>query len=109
MAYHKVPRNWTETDCNDAIEKTLTEALRRLGKEKHEQSAQCFVEIARIVRSIPEVRRRVVLQEHLERKKQKALKAAGIMREEVAKEVIEDQKQREKMEDFKKAKEKVAG
>lgn len=97
MAYNKVPKNWTEQDCNEAIEELLTEGIRRLGKEKHDQSSQCFVKIARIIRSIPEVKRRTELQEKVDRRMQRELKKAGIMTEEVAQEMIDDQMKNQKV------------
>jgi len=97
MAYNKVPKNWTENDCDDAIEKLLTEGLRKLGKDKYDQSSQCFVKIARIIRSIPEVKRRKDVQEYVDKKLKREFKKAGIMNEDVAKEIIEDKKRHEKM------------
>ena len=90
MAYNKVPKDWCEKDCNDAIERLLVEALRRYGKEKFDQSSQCFVEIARIIRSVPDVRKKQNIKAKLDRRLQREYKKNGIMPEEIANDIIDD-------------------
>ena len=90
MPYNKVPKDWSEQDCTEAVEKLLVEALRRYGKEKFEQSSQCFVEIARIIRSVPDVRKTQMKKIISERKLQREFKKKGVMPEEIANDIIND-------------------
>jgi hypothetical protein len=68
MAYFKVPKNWSEDDCIDAVMKLLSEGQDKLKKEKYEKSSYCFIQIAQIIRSIPELKRKKIINEILLRK-----------------------------------------
>jgi hypothetical protein len=96
MAYLKVPKRITVEQCEVAIEELLTEGVAYLGKEKFEKSAACFLKIAQIVRSIPELRRRKLVDDLLRKKQLRELKKRGLHPEnikEIPSEPLPDNKQ----------------
>lgn len=89
MAYFKLPKDWTEDDCNRAIDKLIESGMKQLDTENFEHSAKSFLQLVRIIRSIPELRRKTIKKEKLIHQQQKQLKRQGIVREEYIKEMLE--------------------
>lgn len=89
MSYFKLPKNWTENDCNKAIDNLLNSGMKQLGYEDYEKSSKSFLKIAQIIRSLPELRRRKLLEEKRIHDEQRLMKQRGITREEYLKEMLE--------------------
>ena len=52
MSYFKIPKEWTETDCQTSITKLLTEGQKRFDKEDYEKSSYYYYGRNYAVRSV---------------------------------------------------------